>query len=346
VQIYLYALCKMLQQEPTIRLTLLCPGGHHAQLTGVQVVPVKGGVATYRKRVVAHLKRLHPDVVQIDNRPDWIPGMRRVLPDAKIILNLHSITFLGPQHIHPNLVRSLLRMTNVVIVNSYYLQRSVRQRFALRKTEWNPLVIHPGVELSRFQPNRQHPGRHPNHPFQVIFVGRVIRQKGVHVLVSAIRQLHLQGMTARLTIVGKTPPWESRYGQAIRKSIRGLPIRWVGFVPPMQLPRLLWRSHVLVCPSQEREAFGLVNVEAMASGLPVIASRQGGIPEIVNNQCGILVSRYTEPQAFAKAIRHMMVRQGLWEQLQQGATKRANDFTWEKAARQFVRVYESTQSGK
>lgn len=339
VQIYLHALCRVLNSHKHVDLTLLCPPGGGRRPEGLHQIRLLGGIRLYRTRAIQYLQRLQPDIVQIDNRPSLVPLVRRALPHARISLNLHSTTFLGPQHIQPKFVKPVLMSSHLVIVNSHYLKRVIAQRFSLKDMDWNVHVIHPGTELSRFQPLREHWTRNEDDAFHVIYVGRVIRQKGVEVLVSSIRHLHRRGLPVRLTIVGQTPPWEKAYGEHLRKSNRGLPIRWLGFVPPNKLPRLLWTSDVLVCPSQRNEAFGMVNVEAMAAGLPVIASRQGGIPEIVDRSCGILVEKYKHPRAFADAIHGLMADPKRWEKLHQGAKKRAAQFTWEKTARQFIHLY-------
>ncbi|MCL6515731.1 glycosyltransferase family 4 protein [Alicyclobacillus sp.] len=336
VQIYLEALARELDRLG-IDATLLSPGAgeaacrNHIRLAGMEKV-------TYRSACLAELRRMQPDVVQVDNRPDFVPWVRRAVPSARVLLNLHSTTFLGPRHIDRARARRVLRDADRVVLNSDFLRREIARTFRLDGGDWRPVVIHPGVDLARFAlPEGRERGAWP--PFRLLYVGRVIRGKGVHVLVEAVRQLRQTHIPVRLTLVGRTPPWEAAYERRLRIQMRGLPVRWTGFVPPAELPPRLWRAHALVCPSQAPEAFGLVNVEAMAAGVPVIASRQGGIPEIVDASCGILVRQYRDPAAFARAIRTLMADRARWEALSDGARRRAQTFSWRRSAEAFTQVY-------
>ncbi|MNV76269.1 Spore coat protein SA [compost metagenome] len=78
---------------------------------------------------------------------------------------------------------------------------------------------------------------------------------------------------------------------------------FAGGIPHSDIHRLYQAADCFVCPSQRHESFGLVNVEAMAAALPVIASRIGGIGEVIEHgRTGLLVDRYREASAFARAI--------------------------------------------
>lgn len=342
VQIYLHALCNAIPNESHLQVTLLHPGHRHPNIHDVRRIPISGGPKTYLRNVTQQLTRLQPDVVQIDNRPQFVSRVKRTLPKARIILNMHSITFLGPRHLPWSQARKTLQCADTVVVNSQYLRREIARKFSFRESDWNARVIHPGVDVSHFRAPRETTSVKKSRTFHVIYVGRVIQQKGVHVLVSAVRHLQRIGVPVHLTIVGRTPPWESAYGRGIHQMIRRLPIRWIGFVSPKSLPKLLWKAHVLVCPSQRSEAFGLVNVEAMAAGLPVIASKHGGIPEVVNSTCGILIPTYRDAKSFAAAIRKLALNPDERHHLQEGAKRRAAQFTWKTTARQFTQLYRTT----
>lgn len=345
VQIYLDGLVRKLHQSGS-NILLISPGKRVPE--NLPILHINGSKKLYQTKVIRVLRRLSPDLVQIDNRPELVQRVKRVLPNAKVVLNLHSNTFLSTMYISPSQARLSLKHADAVVVNSEYLKNWIRRRFRLSSSSWNPIVIYPGIETKRFQPKQlpdvqTRTARSTGNPFQplrVLFVGRVIRQKGVHVLVSAVKYLRNQlGIPIQVTLVGRTPPWETRYGKSIRSSLRHLPIRRAGFVPPAQLPRYYWNADVLVCPSQWREAFGLVNVEAMAAGLPVIASNVGGIKEVVDSSCGILVKDYHNPKAFAMALRKLAMQPSLRGELSRGAIQRARQFTWEEAARQFQTLY-------
>jgi glycogen synthase len=120
----------------------------------------------------------------------------------------------------------------------------------------------------------------------VLFVGRLTQQKGCEYLIRAIPQISKQFKSA-LVIVG-----EGSYRgelEIMARSVDGQKIRFTGFLPDDDLSELLLCADVLVVPSLY-EPFGVVALEAMAAGLPVVASNVDGLVEvIVHERNGVLV---------------------------------------------------------
>lgn len=350
VQIYADALTRALAAMPGLEVTLLAPRPaasgadappEHGGEYGRRLVHLPGG-APFLSAAAAYLAAWDPDWIQVENRPAWVNTLRALAPRARILLNLHSLTFLGPRHIHPMAARQALCSADAVVLNSRFLLRAVTRRFRLRTAAWHPVVIHPGVDLVRFAPPDAHAAKRRTR-LRIVYVGRVVRQKGVHVLLTAVRRLHRLGIPVHATIIGRAPPWERAYAARIRRLLRGLPARWIGFVPPARLPPYLWQHDVLVCPSQGPEAFGLVNVEAMAAGLAVVASRQGGIREAVGD-AGVLVAKFRQPEAFAAALIRLARRPDQLRRLQQAARARAQAFTWTRTAARFAAIYRAARA--
>jgi len=158
---------------------------------------------------------------------------------------------------HPRLVRAILRRARTVVCVSDALAAAAR-RCGARDVR----VIRNGVAV----PART--GREAD-PAEVLFAGRLSREKGIEELVAAT-----QGMN--LVVAGDGP-------------LRGLVPSALGFVAHDELQRLYARAAVVVLPSH-REGLPLTVLEAMAHGRPVVASAVGGIPELVEDGVtGILV---------------------------------------------------------
>ena len=115
-----------------------------------------------------------------------------------------------------------------------------------------------------------------NRQHDLIFVGRLIRGKGVQVLIDAVRELARRGIRRELTIVGAGPD-----GPQFIRAAEGLPITFTGVKRDHELSNIIAGHKILVVPSLEPEPFGIVALEGLACGCLVVASRHGGLPEAV-----------------------------------------------------------------
>jgi glycosyltransferase involved in cell wall biosynthesis len=136
----------------------------------------------------------------------------------------------------------------------------------------------------------------PSRSKTVLYVGRLSKEKGPDVLVKAVAEL--QDCDLEWVIVGSGPEQESLQRRA------GPRVRFAGLLTPEQVRDKMRRARALVFPSVCYETFGMSMVEAMAMGLPIIASDLGGAPEIVGDQAGRLVPP-GDVGAWAKALRRL-----------------------------------------
>ena len=113
------------------------------------------------------------------------------------------------------------------------------------------------------------------------------------------------------------------------------------FVPPVAQSVLAdwYAAATLVCVPSYNESFGLVAVEAQASGTPVVAAAVGGLPTVVRDGVsGLLVDTH-DPADYAKVLQRVLTQPALREELSRGAVEQAGLFAWERTADRTVEVY-------
>lgn len=167
-------------------------------------------------------------------------------------------------------------------------------------------VVHCGVQTDLFAPESAATNRASDAPLRILQVGTLHEVKGQTILLQACAMLVEQGVAFECEFVGEGPDFEklSRLAEELGLADK---VVFHGYCPPSELRRLLAKADVLACPSVassdgRREGIPVVLMEAMASGVPVVASRLSGIPELV--ECGSegLLFEPGEPAELASAL--------------------------------------------
>jgi glycosyltransferase involved in cell wall biosynthesis len=157
---------------------------------------------------------------------------------------------------------------------------------------------------------------------RVVFLGRVVRAKGVETLVEAAARLRTRDV--EVLLVGDGPD-RSRVERLARRLGVADRVRVTGFVPHDRVPAVLASTDLLVLPSLYEE-LGAVLVEALHAGVPAIASRVGGIPEVVEDGVTGLLVPPNDPRALAAAIDAVLEDAGFARRLAANAKRKAVDY--------------------
>ena len=194
-----------------------------------------------------------------------------------------------------------------------------------------------GIDRAAFAAPGADPFPHlPGRP-RVVFLGRVVRAKGVETLVAAAALLRTPGV--QVLLVGDGPDRARVQAAARRLGLSGR-LHVTGFVAHDRVPAVLAAADLLVLPSFYEE-LGTVLIEALQVGLPAVASDVGGIPEVVEHgRTGLLVAP-GDPAALAQAIDAVLGDPALRARLQAGARARAADYDWERVTAQVHALYDA-----
>ncbi|WP_406260283.1 glycogen synthase [Streptomyces nigra] len=208
-------------------------------------------------------------------------------------------------------------------------------------------VVHNGIDTALYRPDPRTDalarfGLDADRPY-VLFVGRITRQKGVPQLLRAVRHIDPAVQVVLCAGAPDTPEIDREFRDLFEELSRvRAGVHWI----PQMLPRpeviqLLTHATVFVCPSVY-EPLGIVNLEAMACGTPVVASRVGGIPEVVEDGVtGLLVPLDDDFESgLARALDAVAGDPEAARRMGEAGRERAvGEFGWDAVARRTVRLY-------
>jgi len=185
-------------------------------------------------------------------------------------------------------------------------------------------------------------------PNQVLFVGAIRPVKGVDILLRAMRLLVDSGRNVTLVLVGESyfKNYQREYDrlrQMAEELHLGSRVNFVGKRRPPELVRSIQESAVLVLPSRA-ESFGMVLVEALACGTPVVATRCGGPEDIVTKEVGILVPP-EDAQALAEGIAQVLDRRSDYDPAKSRAYA-LERFSLESVGQRLQGLYAEALSGR
>jgi len=279
--------------------------------------------------------------------------MAKVLYDLPYVATVHSLEPLRPwkeeqlgrsYHLSTWVERLALENADRIVAVSQQSRGEILELFNVKPER--VVVIHNGIDLSKWKPlntteTRKQYGIEGDY---ILFVGRTSRQKGMVHLIDAMRYVDPGVTCVCCTSAPDTPEVEAEIAAKVAEQPR---IKWINILlKEEQYIELYSHCRVFVCPSVY-EPFGIINLEAMATERPVVASAVGGIKEVVvPEETGLLVPP-ADPKALADAINRVLRNPEWGRKMGLAGRKRVEQhFSWTSIAKQTLEMYKDLLAEK
>lgn len=286
--------------------------------------------------VRAAFDEFEPDVVHVHEPFAPSTSLLGVLcADAPVVATFHA--YYEPFTLHGGIYTAFSQLLRPVwsrIAHRIAVSRAAQRTMNARMRHGRSTIIPNGAMVDHFwgaTPAELPPGR------RMLFVGRLEPRKGFQVALDAFAELASRYDDLRLVVVGDGPQ---------RARVRRLPralrtrVDMVGRASHDELPTFHAAADLFIAPATGRESFGIVLVEAMAAGLPVVASDLPGYREVVRHEREGLLVPPADPVALAEAGARLLEDPVLARRLSSGGRMRARTFAWPRVAARVERVYE------
>ncbi|OGN00670.1 MAG: hypothetical protein A2651_03330 [Candidatus Yanofskybacteria bacterium RIFCSPHIGHO2_01_FULL_42_12] len=289
-------------------------------------------ISVFLKAVKLIRKQGHYDVIHAYQASQAAGGgwlLKWVYPKTPFLLTIQEGKDLNRQ---PWLMRFLrhfiFRKADVITVISNYLAQYVRSQ-----NSKVPISIIPnGVDVSKFKPEGEHNSK------VIITSSRLVKKNGIGDLVDAIAVVKKEVPDIKLLVVGSG---EQAKELKTKSSLLGLEnnIEFIGEVPNDLLPQYLAKASIFVRPSLS-EGLGIAFLEAMAAGLPVVATPVGGIPDFLKDGETGLFCKVGDPEDIAEKINTILSDDNLRNRLITNGRKLVEaKYTWDKISDKFRELY-------
>lgn len=308
-----------------------------------RAVPVRGNGSIARisfgpqvgRAVTRALREARPDVIHVHEPLVPSVAMHAVLAaNAPVVATFHSNV--GRERVGSvwfQLAVPLVRPVWNKLARRIAVSEAARHSVCSRMGEGDIVIIPNGVDVRRFASATPAPlgeGRH------LVFVGRLEERKGFPVAVKAFARLAASHPDVRLVVIGDGSQ---------RDAIDLLPpearsrVVMLGRVDDARLASCLRAADIYLGPALGGESFGIVLAEAMAAGLPIVASDISGYRDVARDGREALLVPPGDPAALAAAVERLLADPALAKSLGDAGTVRARDFDWESVTERIEAVY-------
>ena len=268
----------------------------------------------------------------------WIAGFAKRLTNAKLLISAHgSDVFSFNSPALKSISRFALRRADAITANSAASADVIWSLSGI-----HPTVIPMGVDLAAFSPRKTNVSHHNvakdfGRPL-ILFVGRLIEEKGLSYLIKAMPRLLEAKPEAALLVVGDGPQREEASELAANLGMASR-VQFLGAVPNKSIAPYFWMADAVAVPSLW-EGLGVVLLESAAAGVPAVASAVGGIPDIIEHEKSGLLVPPGDSDALADALVRLTSNPKVSKQLGEAAKSFVKqNFSWDVVARKFDCLY-------
>lgn len=310
-----------------------------------------GYIEYFLNEALKDIKRQKYDVIILENRPGYAIPVSKVT-DARIILHLHN-DFLNSESRNAS---EIIQVTDTVITVSDFIKGRVETLLPIHPHNSTTLqpqtyTVHNGIDLRRFynaSPIQRETLGFTENDFIVVYSGRINPEKGVKELIQAFKQLK-EYPDIKLMIIGGSffgnEQGNDPFIQSLQESAKELTdtITFTGYIPYEQIPFYLKMANIAVVPSMWEDPFPTTILEAMATGLPLIATHSGGIKEACG-ECAIILEKESVIYGLYSSILKLYHSPSLRTSMSQTGLAISQQYAKERYAKDFFNAI-SSKSG-
>ena len=199
-------------------------------------------------------------------------------------------------------------------------------------------IIPNGIDIQHFSPDVPPIDELCDGKQNILFVGRMEKRKGLNYLLEAYKQVKQEIPNSRLIVVGPGTRSRSKYEKQVRRS-KLEDVVFIGYASYNDLPRYYKTADIYCSPATGRESFGIVLLEAMAVGKPVVASNIEGYANVVTHDVDGLLVPPKDKRLLAQALISLMSDASLRQQMGANGILKAKRYSWESIAQKMLSYY-------
>lgn len=289
-----------------------------------------------RDEIVKKYKKNYYDVILVENNMDLYKELYPKLTHEKIYFHLHNNVDCGDKAKTKKKTSFILNTADEIWVVSDFLRKRLLKIDSNKKA--NIKVIYNGIISDDFKQLNEVERKKIRNKLGIkdtkivfTFVGRLCNDKGIDKFIQAMQLLKdkkdIEYIIAGNNFFGTFN--EDAYIRKLKKLAKGLEnkIHFTGYIDNKKMYKIYSVSDVVVIPAQYEEVFGVVALEAMAMGLPVIASNSGGLPEVLSDKCAEFIKRNKNfVSNLSKEIYNLAKNKELREEMGKAGKKRSKIF--------------------
>ena len=199
-------------------------------------------------------------------------------------------------------------------------------------------IIPNGIDLEHFSPDVSPIDEFCDGKLNILFVGRLEKRKGANYLLKAYQRVKEEIPNSRLLIVGPGTRLRKKYEKQVRRN-RLKDVVFVGHAAYDELPRYYKTADIFCAPATGSESFGIILLEAMAIGKPIVASNIDGYARLVSNGVEGLLVPPRDEKMLAEALISLMNDEPLRQQMGARGQIKAREYDWKLLAQRVLDYY-------
>ncbi|MEM8564424.1 MAG: glycosyltransferase family 4 protein [Pseudomonadota bacterium] len=342
----LFALRLAFEQAKSLDVTLLYLGTTDSEIQGRWAEAGKFKAFGCRHgidirgfaRLIRHLKANKYDVIHQHQSPSALPFIRFGAPSSLIVKHEHGRSSLASRSKRQRVTGSLVtRFVDIYVANSDYTADQIIADEGVPRHK--TVIVRGGVDLEGFQqaqPGMLRPQLGLTNSPLVLFLGRLVWEKGIDDFLSVAEKVHAVQPDCRFLVVGDGP-----LRKEIESDIKRRNLSEVVVLLGMRsdVATIMRNCNVFLMTSRQ-EAQGLTVLEAMAADLPVISFDAGGLPEVVG-EAGVLI-RDRSTAEMAASVEKVLLDPILAESMQRKGREQVERFSYPEVASKLVQIYQES----